>query len=159
MRKYFTYLVMAATIVYYVALPFVVAQAGGNPGLDTTNTASTAASAAETIPAIPTPIYMRVTAYASVPDETSDHPFIMADGNHVYDGAAASNILPFGTKIEIPALFGDKVFTIEDRTSPRYRNTIDLWMSSVTKAVYFGVSHTNIIVLSEPTSTQALSLQ
>jgi 3D (Asp-Asp-Asp) domain-containing protein len=157
MRKYFTYLVIAASLVYYAALPFVVAQAGGNPGLDTTNTASTAASAADAIPAIPTPLYMRVTAYASVPDETSDHPFIMADGNHVYNGAAASNLFPFGTKIEIPALFGGKIFTVEDRMSPRIKNTVDLWMPSVAKAVYFGVSHTNIVIISEPSSTKAVA--
>jgi 3D (Asp-Asp-Asp) domain-containing protein len=158
MRKYFTYLVIAASLVYYAALPFVVAQAGGNPGLDTSNTASTAANAADAIPAIPAPLYMRVTAYASVPDETDGTPFITANGTHVYYGEAASNILPFGTKIEIPALFGDQVFTIEDRMSPRIKNTVDLWMPSVAKAVYFGVSHTNIVILSEPTSTGAVAL-
>jgi 3D (Asp-Asp-Asp) domain-containing protein len=159
MRKYFTYLVIAASLVYYAALPFVVAQAGGNPGMDTTNTASTAASAAEAIPTLPAPLYMRVTAYASVPDETDSTPFITANGTHVYFGEAASNILPFGTKIEMPALFGDQVFTIEDRMSPKIKNTIDVWMPSVGAAVHFGMDHTNILILSEPTSTAALAVK
>ncbi len=134
MKKLIIYTVIAASCAYYGILPFVVAQAGGAP-------------VAEAPTATTTVLYMRITAYASVPEETSDHPFIMADGRHVYDGAVASNILPFGTKIKIPALFGGKVFTVEDRTSPRFRNTVDIWMSSVGKAVYFGVAHTEIVVL------------
>lgn len=159
MRKYFIYLVTAATLVYYAALPFVVAQAGGNPGVDTTNTASTAASATDAIPAIPAPLYMRVTAYASVPDETDSTPFITANGTHVYFGEAASNILPFGTKIEIPALFGTQIFTIEDRMSTRIKNTIDIWMPSVGAAVRFGMDHTNIVIISEPSSTEAVAMR
>lgn len=163
MKKLTTYLIVAASLVYYAFLPMFLAKAdspflvpsstGNPPGV------STLAFNGNVPVSIKTILYLRVTAYASVPDETSDHPFIMADGHHVYDGAAASNILPFGTKIEIPALFGNKIFTIEDHTSPRFSQTIDLWMPTVTQAIDFGVSHTNIIVLAEePTSTQ-LSLQ
>jgi 3D (Asp-Asp-Asp) domain-containing protein len=149
MKKLFTFVVVAASLAYYASLPFVVAQAGGNPASTSTTTQSATVSGASAV------LYLRVTAYASVPDETSDHPFIMADGHHVYDGAAASNILPFGTKIEIPALFGNKVFTIEDRTSPRFSQTVDLWMPSVAAAVYFGMTHTSVVVLDEPTSTRS----
>ena len=53
-----------------------------------------------------------VTAYTSAPDETSDHPLITASGAMVSDGIIAANFLPFGTQIEIPALFGTKVFTV-----------------------------------------------
>ncbi|MCL4529285.1 MAG: hypothetical protein M1282_07720, partial [Chloroflexi bacterium] len=49
------------------------------------------ASIQTTLPPI---LFLRVTAYASTPDETDSTPFIMADGNHVYDGAAASNLFP-----------------------------------------------------------------
>jgi 3D (Asp-Asp-Asp) domain-containing protein len=161
MRKYFIYLVTATTLVYYAALPFVVAQAGGNPGgvdTSTDNTASTAAIAADGIPSIPAPLYMRVTAYASVPDETDSTPFITANGTRVYYGEAASNILPFGTKIEIPALFGSQIFTIEDRMSEHIKNTIDIWMPTVAAAIRFGMDHTNIIIVSEPSSTEDMAL-
>jgi len=90
---------------------------------------------------------MRITAYASVPDETDNTPFITANGTHVHDGVVASNILPFGTKIQIPSLFGNKIFTVEDRMSQKIKNTIDIWMPNVPAAVDFGVTHTSVVVL------------
>jgi 3D (Asp-Asp-Asp) domain-containing protein len=96
---------------------------------------------------------MRITAYASVPDETSDHPFITASGEHVRDGIVASNLLPFGTKIKIPALFGDKIFTVEDRMNRHFQRTIDIWMPDVPAAVDFGVVHTSVVVLGDATSS------
>jgi 3D (Asp-Asp-Asp) domain-containing protein len=93
---------------------------------------------------------MRITAYASVPDETSDHPFITASGEHVRDGIVATNILPFGTEIKIPALFGDKVFVVEDRMNKRFQNTIDIWMKTKAEAIYFGVAHTSVVILNDP---------
>jgi 3D (Asp-Asp-Asp) domain-containing protein len=96
---------------------------------------------------------MRITAYASVPEETDDTPFITANGTFVHDGIVASNILPFGTKIQIPALFGSKVFTVEDRTNRRIKNTIDIWMSSKTKALRFGANNASVVVLDNETSS------
>ncbi len=160
MKKIIIYLVTAASLVYYAALPFVVAQAGGNPGVDSTNTASTAITAAtgtSGTPIFPVPLYMRVTAYASVPDETDNTPFITADGSHVYFGEAASNIFPFGTRIKIPKLFGDQIFTIEDRMSTKIKNTIDIWMPSVNAAIRFGMDHANIVIVSRPISAKDLA--
>lgn len=94
-------------------------------------------------------LWVRVTAYASVPDETDNTPFITANGTHVRDGIVASNVLPFGTQIQIPELFGNKVFTVEDRMNKRIKNTIDIWMPSVSSAVDFGMTHTSIIVLED----------
>ena len=54
-----------------------------------------------------------VTAYTSDPDETSDHPLITASGGMVSDGVVAANFLPFGTQIEIPALFGDQNLALQ----------------------------------------------
>src|SRR5579864_3310915 len=85
--------------------------------------------------------YMRITAYSSSPDETDDTPFITANGTHVHDGIVATNILPFGTKVMMPALFGDKIFTVEDRMNRRIKNTMDIWMPSKRAALVFGVSH------------------
>ena len=88
-----------------------------------------------------------ITAYTSDPDETSDHPLITASGGMVRDGIVADTLLPFGTQIKIPALFGNKVFTVEDRTSAKFSGRVDIWMPTRTKAVYFGIQHAQIVIL------------
>jgi 3D (Asp-Asp-Asp) domain-containing protein len=90
---------------------------------------------------------MRITAYTSLPDETDSTPFITANGTYVHSGIVATNLFPFGTKIEIPALFGDRVFVVEDRMSPRFNNTIDIWMPTRGDAVYFGLNYANVVIL------------
>ena len=138
MKKFLTFGLIATAAAYYACLPFVVANAGENPAGNG-----------------PLTMQMRITAYASVPNETDDTPFITADGSYVHDGIAASNILPFGTRIQIPALFGNKVFTIDDRMSRKIKNTIDIWMPSVRKAVVFGAEHAEIVVLDDTTTSTA----
>jgi 3D (Asp-Asp-Asp) domain-containing protein len=91
---------------------------------------------------------VNITAYASVPDETSAHPFVTASGKTVADGVVAANWLPFGTQIEIPTLFGNKIFTVEDRTSPRFGGRVDVWMPTVAAAVAFGLHPAQVIILS-----------
>lgn len=110
--------------------------------------------AARPAAALPT-LTMRITAYASDPAETSDHPFITASGEHVRDGIVATNLLPFGTKIQIPAIFGNKIFVVEDRMNKKFQNTIDIWMASKEAAIYFGVAHTSVIVLNDASATLA----
>ncbi len=109
------------------------------------------------IPTAPTSavkiLKMRITAYASTPEETSDHPFITASGKYVRDGIVASNRLPFGTKIKIPKLFGNKIFVVEDRMSRRFSNTIDIWMKSKLAAINFGVARAEVIVLENGTTS------
>jgi 3D (Asp-Asp-Asp) domain-containing protein len=161
MKKFITLAVIVASSAYYACLPFVVARADVlSFGTTTASDATTGTSAGTTVPVVPVTVtatttvvsvlYQRITAYASVPDETDSTPFITADGSHVADGIAASNILPFGTRIEIPALFGDKIFTIHDRMSTRIKNTIDLWMPTVQQAIIFGAQHASILVLGSP---------
>jgi 3D (Asp-Asp-Asp) domain-containing protein len=104
-------------------------------------------------------LYLKVTAYASVPEETSDHPFITADGSHVHDGVVATNLLPFGTKVMIPSLFGTKVFTVNDRMNKKKTNNIDIWMPTVNDAVDFGVHNAQIVVLGKTASDTSLSLK
>lgn len=84
---------------------------------------------------------MVLTAYSSTPDQTDDDPFVGASGKRVYDGMVAVNGLPFGTKIKIPSLYGEKVFTVDDRMNARYgSNRLDIWMNSSRKTVNaFGV--------------------
>lgn len=88
-----------------------------------------------------------VTAYASVPGETDDTPFIAASGEHVHDGMIAANWLPFGTQVKIPSLFGNKIFTVEDRMNQIFNQRADIWMPSVADAVNFGIQHVMVVVV------------
>lgn len=71
---------------------------------------------------------VEVTFYTSTPDQTDDNPTEMANGEEVYDGAIATNMLPFGTQVKIPKLFGDKIFTVADRMHPRFSERVDVWL-------------------------------
>ncbi len=88
------------------------------------------------------------TAYSSTVEETDETPFITANNTQVRDGIIANNILPFGTKVRIPELYGDKVFVVEDRMSWKKGNyQIDIWFASHTAAEQFGAKRTYIEVL------------
>ncbi|MCR4328550.1 MAG: 3D domain-containing protein [Patescibacteria group bacterium] len=88
-----------------------------------------------------------ITAYSSTPEETDDTPFITASGSTVRDGIIAANFLPFGTKVQIPSLFGDKIFIVEDRMHSRKTNNVDIWMPTKFDAIQFGAHRTEIAVL------------
>lgn len=85
-----------------------------------------------------------VTAYSSSPCETDSTPYITASGDWVQDGIIASNFLSFGTKVKIPELFGDKVFTVQDRMHPRNKYHVDIWFPSRAEALEFGAHYTYI---------------
>lgn len=84
-----------------------------------------------------------MTAYTSAVDECDADPFTAADGTQTYDGMVAANFLPFGTKIRVPALFGDKVFVVHDRMNARYNMRVDVWMKDKKVARQFGL-HGNV---------------
>ena len=92
-------------------------------------------------------VFVIVTAYSSTPWETDDTPHITASGTYVRDGIVAANFLPFGTKIRIPQIFGDKVFVVEDRLSPQKKYHIDVWFPSYEEALHFGAHLTYIEIL------------
>lgn len=93
-------------------------------------------------------IPVAVTAYSSSIWETSGDPFITAWGTQVRDGVAANNLLPFGTKIRLPTIFGDKVFVIEDRLhSKKGKYHVDIWFSSREEALQFGAQLAEMQVL------------
>ncbi len=95
-----------------------------------------------------------LTAYSSTPDQTDDSPSTTASNKEVYDGVVANNCLSFGTKIKIPAIFGDKVFTIEDRMNARYGcGNFDIWFDDQTKkkVKQFGVHRAEVEILPEKT--------
>ena len=80
-----------------------------------------------------------ITGYSSTPDQTDDTPLITASNTFVRDGVIASNFLPFGTKVRIPELFGDKVFVVEDRMHERFSDRIDIWFPDRESAKQFGL--------------------
>jgi 3D (Asp-Asp-Asp) domain-containing protein len=88
-----------------------------------------------------------ITAYSSTPDQTDDTPFITAWGTYVREGIVAANFLPFGTKIKIPELFGDKIFIVEDRMNSKYWHRIDVWFPEKQDAIEFGVKITKIQII------------
>jgi 3D (Asp-Asp-Asp) domain-containing protein len=93
-------------------------------------------------------VKMIVTAYSSTPDQTDDSPFITASNKRVADGIIANNMLPFGTKVRIPELYGDKIFVVEDRMHRRkglYH--ADIWMEEYQDAKNFGAKITYIEVI------------
>ena len=92
-------------------------------------------------------IIVPVTAYASKKEQTDDTPFITAFNTNVYWGVVAANFLPYGTKLRIPAYYGDKVFTVEDRMNERYAYRIDIWMRTNEEAKNFGIRNTKVEIL------------
>ena len=93
-------------------------------------------------------VRMMATAYSSTVAQTDSTPFITASGSTVRDGIVANNMLPFGTEIRIPELYGDKVFVVEDRMhSKKGDYHVDIWFPSYGEAINFGAKTTYIEVL------------
>ncbi|HEY4509867.1 MAG TPA: hypothetical protein VJC15_02670 [Candidatus Paceibacterota bacterium] len=88
-----------------------------------------------------------VTAYSSTPEQTDDTPFITASGKLVRDGIVATNLLPLGTRIKIPEIYGNRVFVVEDRMNPRNDQHVDIWFPTYWEAKYFGIKRASIMVL------------
>ncbi len=83
-----------------------------------------------------------ITAYTSNTKECDASPCITANGfnvcRHGIEDTVAANSFPFGTKIKIPELFGERVFVVRDRMSSKYPNRIDIWMKDRGEALKFG---------------------
>ncbi len=92
-------------------------------------------------------VLVSITAYSSTPDQTDSSPFTTAMGTEVRDGVIATNFLPFGTKIKIPQVFGDKIFTVEDRMNKRYSERIDIWFPDRESANNFGLKTLKVQIL------------
>lgn len=95
----------------------------------------------------PAKIKVVVTAYSSTVDQTDSTPFTTASGKRVRDGFIAANFLKFGTKVQIPELYGDKVFVVEDRMHRRFNTYVDIWFSNRSSALKFGKQEVEIVVL------------
>jgi 3D (Asp-Asp-Asp) domain-containing protein len=92
-----------------------------------------------------------LTANNSEAGQTDNSPCTTANGFNVCENGVedtvAANFLPFGTKIKIPALFGDRVFVVRDRMNKRFSNRVDVWMLEKPDAIKFGVKTARIEVL------------
>jgi len=136
-------LIMAVLVSLYPS--YTIAQVIETGGSTTLSTAT------ETPTLLPKTIVRKVwlTAYTSSPEETDDTPNITASGLPTGDGIAAANFLPFGTKFQIPDVFGKKVFTIQDRMHPRKVNFVDVWVEDKKTAYRIGIRQTEIVILIE----------
>ena len=99
------------------------------------------------IAAAPKTMRVVLTAYSSTPDQTDSTPFTTASGTRVRDGIVASNFLAFGTKVQIPEIFGDKVFTVEDRMAKKHSDKIDIWFAERYLAKRFGKQEAEVVIL------------
>ncbi|MCX6793336.1 MAG: hypothetical protein NTY12_04935 [Candidatus Falkowbacteria bacterium] len=92
-----------------------------------------------------------LTAYNSEVGQTDSDPCTTANGFNLCsngkEDSVAANFLPFGTKIMIPDLFGDRVFVVRDRMNKRFSNRVDVWMLKRSDALKFGVRHAQIVIL------------
>jgi len=88
-----------------------------------------------------------LTGYSSTTDQTDDTPFITASNTRTRDGIVAANFLAFGTKVQIPSIFGDKVFTVEDRMAKKHSDKIDIWFPERYLAKNFGVQEAEVVIL------------
>lgn len=92
-------------------------------------------------------MYITVTSYNSEPGQTDDTPFTTAFNTQVRDGIVATNFLPKGTLVRFPDLYGDKIFTVEDRMNQRYYYHMDIWMANKQEAKQFGVKYQKMEIL------------
>lgn len=91
-----------------------------------------------------------ITAYTSEVGQTDDSPCITASGMDVckrnMEDIVAANFLPMGTRVRIPELYGDRIFTVQDRMNARYDKHMDVWLKDLKQAKQFGLKHTKIEV-------------
>lgn len=96
-------------------------------------------------------MHVVATAYSSTVDQCDSTPCITADGfnvcKHGKEDVIAANFLRLGTKVKLPELFGDRIFTVHDRMNPRYNYRIDIWMTDRNKALSFGKRYVKIEVV------------
>jgi len=91
-----------------------------------------------------------ITAYTSEVGQTDDTPCITASGMDVCErnteDIVAANFLPIGTRVKIPDLYGDRIFTVQDRMNKRYDKHMDVWLKDLKQAKQFGLKYTKIEV-------------
>jgi 3D (Asp-Asp-Asp) domain-containing protein len=95
-----------------------------------------------------------LTAYSSDVAQCDGNPCRTASGfdlcQYRIEDTVAANFLPFGTKIRIPELFGDRIFIVRDRMNSKYDNRIDIWFNDRENAIKFGLKLAKVEILAEP---------
>lgn len=93
------------------------------------------------------------TAYASTVAQTDSTPCTTANGYNIckanQENVIAANFLPFGTKVKFPDVYGDKIFTVQDRMHKRHAKRVDFWMKTTQKARQFGIKKVKLHVVKE----------
>lgn len=143
---------MATALFAAFVIPHLVTQAQVTliaPATAASGEDASPSTAAPAAPAIEKVLRLKITAYTSLVAETKSYgsPYITADGSYVHDGVVATNLLPFGTKVMIPSLFGDEVFTVDDRMSAKLMDNMDVWMPTYRQAIVFGAHTADVEVL------------
>ncbi|MFA6393578.1 MAG: hypothetical protein WCW25_01780 [Patescibacteria group bacterium] len=94
---------------------------------------------------------VQITAYNSEVGQCDGDPCTTANGfnvcKHGIEDTIAANALPFGTRVRIPDLFGDRIFIVRDRMNSRYHDRVDVWMLNHKDAVKFGLKTAKIEIL------------
>jgi len=92
-----------------------------------------------------------VTAYNSEVGQCDSTPCITANGfnlcEHGIEDSVATNMLPFGTKVRFPKIFGDRIFIVRDRMNSRYYERFDIWMLEHSDAIKFGLQYIEVEIL------------
>jgi len=95
--------------------------------------------------------YHTITAYTSEVAQCDASPCITANGfnlcEHGIEDSIAANFLPFGAKVRIPSLFGNRIFIVRDRMNKRHASKIDVWMKNKKDAIQFGARIAKIEIL------------
>ncbi len=89
-----------------------------------------------------------ISAFTASKKECGKSDGITASGVKVHDGVIACNFLPFGTKVRIPSMYGDKVFTVYCRLKKGYVNHVDIYTKLVSTALRIGRRTCDIEVIS-----------
>ncbi len=99
-------------------------------------------------------IMVVATAYSSSVGETDSDPCTTANGFNVcknnIENVIAANFLPFGTRVRLPDLYGDRTFTVHDRMNRRYgKGRIDVWLKTKQSARQFGVKRIQMEIVED----------
>ncbi|MFH1820472.1 MAG: hypothetical protein ABH805_00935 [Candidatus Nealsonbacteria bacterium] len=150
MHKFTIFSLVTLFIVGFICFPRVKADLiePELSGLLTVNGNSLISSSPLPQPKVTGRVNVVVTAYSSTVDQTDDDPFITAAGTWVRDGIVANNLLPFGTKVRMPEIYGDKIFVVEDRMNRKKGSYhFDIWFPTYSEAKNFGVENTYLEIL------------
>ncbi len=98
-------------------------------------------------------VMAKISAYAPLDPNAregmcfSGNPAITASGTYAREGIVATNMFPFGTRIRIPSVFGNRVFVVEDTMSSIRNNTVDIFFVSQRDAINFGTTRAYVEIL------------